>query len=156
MGTCPQAHRCLILRKESKGRRPPVKEVPESLFGEEVIITTPEMGITHLGPGRSFYSTPAMVGHLEQLCLRLLQPYLDEGEGTVGVRVEVRHLAPTPIGQRVRLRARLQQRDVERRRFVFAVEAYNETGTKIGEGVHERRVIDIEKFVARASQGVRQ
>jgi predicted thioesterase len=36
------------------------------------------------------------------------------------------------------------------------VESYNETGTKIGEGVHERRVIDIEKFVARASQGVRQ
>ncbi len=97
-----------------------------------------------------------MVGHLEQLCLRLLQPYLDEGEGTVGVRVEVRHMAPTPIGQRVRLQARLQERDMERRRFVFAVEAYNEMGTKIGEGVHERRVIDIEKFVARASQGVSQ
>ncbi len=127
-----------------------MKEVPHDLQGEEVVTTTPEMGITHLGPGMSFYSTPAMVHHLEQLCLRLLQPYLEEGEGTVGVRVEVRHLAPTPIGQRVRHVARLLEK--EGRRFLFRVEAYRQDGEKIGEGVHERRVIDIARFAARAGQ----
>lgn len=116
-----------------------------------VIKTTPEMGITHLGPGLSFYSTPSMVQHFEQLCLRLLQPYLDEGEGTVGVRVEVKHLAPTPIGQKVRVRAKLQEG--EGRRYLFWVEAHNEAGVKIGEGVHERRVIDVARFAARATTG---
>jgi predicted thioesterase len=126
-----------------------MKEVPADLQEELTIATTPEMGTTHLGPGRSFYSTPSLVGHIEALCLRMLSRYLDEGENSVGYRVEVKHLAPTPIGQRVTIRGRLVEADG--RRFVFAVEAYNEGGVKIAEGLHERRVIDVSRFVERAA-----
>jgi fluoroacetyl-CoA thioesterase len=126
-----------------------MRPLPADLQGEMTIATTPEMGTSHLGPGRSFYSTPALVGHIEALCLRLLSPYLEAGENSVGYRVEVRHLAPTPIGQKVTVRSRLAEG--EGRRFVFAVEAYNESGTKIAEGVHERRVIDVSRFAQRAA-----
>ncbi len=125
-----------------------MRPLPADLQEEMTIATTPEMGTTHLGP-RSFYSTPSLVGHIEALCLRALSRYLDEGENSVGYRVEVRHMAPTPIGQKVTIRARLVE--AEGRRFVFAVEAHNETGVKIAEGLHERRVIDVSRFVERAA-----
>lgn len=124
-----------------------MKGIPVGSSAEMTIATTPEMGISHLGPGASFYSTPAMVGHFEGLCLRMLLPYLDPGENSVGYRVDVRHIAPTPIGQKVTVKARVQE--VDGRKCIFAVEAYNEAGVKIGEGIHERRVIDIGRFLGR-------
>ncbi len=69
---------------------------------EQTIMTTKDMGIVHLGPDApSMYSTPAMVGLIEATCLRLLSPHLDPGEQSVGFHVDVRHLAPTPIGKKV-------------------------------------------------------
>ncbi len=123
-----------------------MKEIPGGASDEMTITTTSEMGISHLGPGASFYSTPAMVGHFEGLCLRMLLPYLEPGENSVGYRVDVKHLAPTPIGQKVTIRAKVKE--VDGRRCVFEVEAYNEAGVKIGEGSHERRVIDISRFAS--------
>src|SRR3972149_4239393 len=105
------------------------------------LATTPEMGITHLGPGASFYSTPAMVGHIESVALQSLIPFLDPGEQSVGVRINVAHTAPTPIGMKVTIRTTVQE--VDGRRCAFAVEAPNESGEKIGEGTHGGRVTDI-------------
>jgi predicted thioesterase len=82
-----------------------------------------------------------MVGHIEGLCLKMLIPFQDQGESSVGYRVDVRHIAPTPIGQKVTIKGRVKEQ--EARKVVFEVEAYNEGGTKIGEGLHERRVIDL-------------
>ncbi len=112
---------------------------------EQTISTTPDMGIVHLGPDAPrMYSTPAMIQLMEGTCVRFLTPYMNEGEQTVGFHVDVRHLAPTQIGQRVTGRARLEE--IKGRRLKFTVEAYNEEGTKIGEGLHERAVIDISRF----------
>ncbi len=112
---------------------------------EQTITTTPEMGIVHLGPDAPrMYSTPAMIQLMEGSCVRFLTPYMDEGEQTVGFHVDVRHLAPTQIGQRVTGRVRLEE--IKGRRLKFTVEAYNEDATKIGEGLHERAVIDINRF----------
>ena len=112
---------------------------------EQTISTTPDMGIVHLGPDAPrMYSTPAMIQLMEGTCVRFLTPYMNEGEQTVGFHVDVRHLAPTQIGQRVTGRARLEE--IKGRRLKFTVEAYNEEGTKIGEGLHERAVIDINRF----------
>lgn len=112
---------------------------------EMTITTTPEMGITHLGPDvPSMYSTPSMVSLIEGTCVRLITRYVEPGEQSVGYRIDVKHLAPTAIGKRVT--ARVSLREVNGRRFVFDVEVVNEDGVKIGEGTHERALIDISRF----------
>jgi predicted thioesterase len=106
------------------------------------------MGITHLGPDvPSMYSTPSMVQLIEGTCVRLMGRYVDAGEQSVGYRVDVRHLAPTTIGKQVTSKVSL--REVNGRRYVFDIEVHNEDGVKIGEGVHERALIDISRFVAK-------
>ena len=125
-----------------------MKEIPLGHSNEVTITTTAEMGVAHLGPGASFYSTPAMVGHIEATALESLLPFLDPGEQSVGVRVNVAHTAPTPIGMKVTVRTTVQE--VVGRRCVFGVEVHNESGVKIGEGAHERRIIDISRFTSGA------
>lgn len=107
--------------------------------------TTPEMGIKHLGPGvPSVLSTPAMIGLMEGTCVEFLTPYMGEGEQTVGFHVDVRHLAPTLIGQKVTVKVVLEE--IKDTRFRLAVEAVNDKGVKIGEGTHRRAVIKTKQF----------
>jgi predicted thioesterase len=119
-----------------------MKDIPPGTSDEMVIETTPEMGVKHLPI--PMYSTPAMVGHFEGLCLKILIPFQDAGESSVGYKVDIKHMAPTSIGQKVTIKGRVKE--AEGRKVVFEVEAYNEGGTKIGEGTHERRVIDMSRF----------
>ena len=119
-----------------------MKDLPIGTSDEMTIATTPDMGVPHLPV--PMYSTPAMVGHFEGLCLKLLQQHLDDGETSVGYRVDIRHMAPTPIGMQVTVTGKVKE--VDRRKVVFEVEASNQTGTKIGEGIHERRVVDLSRF----------
>jgi len=114
---------------------------------EMTITTTPDMGITHLGAGApSMYSTPSMVQLIEGTCVRLMTRYVEPGEQSVGYRIDVKHLAPTAVGKRVT--ARVTLREVKGRRYVFDVEVSNEDGVRIGEGMHERAVIDISRFAS--------
>jgi predicted thioesterase len=114
---------------------------------EQTITTTPEMGITHLGPSvPSMYSTPSMVSLIEMTCVRLITRYVDEGEQSVGFRVDIRHLAPTVIGKKVT--AKVTLREINGRRFTFDAVVTNEDGVTIGEGTHERALIDIKRFAA--------
>ncbi len=116
---------------------------------EQTITTTPEMGIVHLGPGApSMFSTPAMIQLIEGTCVRLISRYVEQGEQSVGYRVDVRHLAPTPVGKKVT--AKVALREINSRRLIFDVECWNEDGVKIGEGLHERALIDIARFAARS------
>ncbi len=119
-----------------------MKEIPEGTSDEMVIDTTPDMGVKHLPV--PMYSTPTMVGHIEALCLKMLIPFQEAGESSVGYRVDVKHMAATPIGMKVTVKGKLREQDG--RKVVFDVEAYNEGGAKIGEGMHERRVIDMSRF----------
>lgn len=112
---------------------------------EMTITTTADMGITHLGPDvPSMYSTPSMVSLIEGACVRLITRYVEPGEQSVGFRVDVKHLAPTAIGKQVT--ARVALRELNGRRCVFDVEVHSEDGVKIGEGIHERAIIDIARF----------
>ena len=122
-----------------------MRELPMGASDEMTITTTPEMGVAHLPV--PMYSTPAMVAHFEGLCLKLLQKHLDAGETSVGYRVDIKHTAPTPIGMQVTVKGKVKE--VDGRKVVFEVEAYNQTGAKIGEGIHERRVIDMARFGGR-------
>ena len=116
------------------------------LTGEIELIVDEGMVIDFLGKGVTpVYSTPSMIDHLEAASRKVLENYLENGESSVGTIVNVKHLAPTPIGMKVHARARLVE--VDRRRCSFEVEAYDEKD-KIGEGTHERFVIGIEKFAS--------
>jgi predicted thioesterase len=93
------------------------------------------------------FATPAMIALMEGAAARAVQAALPEGSITVGTHVDVRHLAATPVGRSVTARAELVQ--VDGRRLTFRVEAFDET-EKIGEGTHERTVVDRERLLVRA------
>lgn len=95
------------------------------------------------------FSTPALIGLMENAAEKAVRPFLDEGETTVGTRVEVKHIAPTPKGMKVRASATILK--VEGRRLVFKVEAWDEV-ERIGEGEHERFVVDRNRFMNRVQE----
>jgi predicted thioesterase len=97
------------------------------------------------------FSTPAMIGLMEYTCVLLVAAYLDENEQTVGIHVDVRHMAPTKIGQSVTVTTELLE--VKDNKLRFALSAVNDQGVKIGEGTHRRALIDIKQFASRPSEG---
>ena len=104
--------------------------------------TTREMRAKQLAS--DVFSTPAMIGLMEGTCVELVAPYLDENEQTVGIHVDVRHMAPTRIGQSVTVIAELIELKNDQLRVT--VSAVNDDGAKIGEGTHRRAVINIQQF----------
>ena len=93
------------------------------------------------------FGTPALVGLMENAAVEALGGHLPAGQTSVGGRIDLRHLAPTPVGMQVRARAELSQ--VDGRRLVFDVEAWDEV-EQIGMATHERFVVDPSAFVAKA------
>ncbi len=94
-------------------------------------------------------STPRMISYMERTAHQALLPYLAEGQTSVGTVVNIRHLGATPVGMQVRFRAELLE--VDRRRLRFKVEAWDEL-EKVGEGEHERFIIDQGRFDERLAQ----
>jgi fluoroacetyl-CoA thioesterase len=88
-------------------------------------------------------STPTMVSMMELAAMDAINPFLEAGEGSVGMSIEVSHTAATPPGHRARAEAELTK--VEGRRLEFAVRAFDDV-EQIGSGVHRRAVIDTAKF----------
>ena len=95
------------------------------------------------------FATPAMVALMEQAAYTSVQHELEEGQGTVGTRMEVSHISATPLGQTVTAKSELTA--IDRRKLTFSVEAYDENG-KIGEGIHERFIVDNKSFQEKADQ----
>jgi len=93
-------------------------------------------------------ATPVMIMVMENAALNAIKPYLDAGESAVGTRIEVRHLAPTPIGQRVVGKAEVTK--VDGRRIEFTVRATDET-EEIGAGTHERVIVELARLAKRLS-----
>ena len=119
--------------------------IPVGIKGHFEQTVTPDLTAARIGSGLvEVFATPMMIALIEQTCLESVRPYLDEGQGTVGTLVNVTHSAATPVGMRVWCDSELVE--VDRRRLVFSVKAYDECGL-IGEGTHERFVIDTAKFM---------
>lgn len=112
---------------------------------EQEMETKPGMGVKHVGPVEML-STPAMIGMMEGVCLRLLQENLTGGLTSVGARVDVRHLAPHPVGKPITVKAEYLR--TEGRRLIFGVQALS-GDVKIGDGIHERAIVDPSKFKQR-------
>jgi predicted thioesterase len=92
------------------------------------------------------FSTPALVGLMEQSAVTALIGHLPPGQTSVGARIDVRHLAATPLGMQVRTRAELTA--VDGRKLVFKIQAWDAVDL-IGEAEHERFVVDEARFIAR-------
>lgn len=109
----------------------------------------PDITARHLGSGNvDVLATPAMIALMEQAAVQAVDPLLPPGYKTVGVAVDVKHIAPTPVGMEVRAIAELLE--VDGRKLLFKVEAYDEK-EKVGEGFHRRVIIDVEQFALRVS-----
>ena len=93
-------------------------------------------------------ATPALVAWMEKAAHDSLLPFLRPGEGSVGVHIDVAHSRASGIGARIRVESELVERD--RRRLVFSVTARDEAGV-IGQGTHERFIIDAERFMEKVS-----
>jgi len=116
---------------------------------EETITVGNDHAITFLGPeGPRVLSTPRMIGFMEGTCRNLILGMLDAGSDTVGTHVNVYHRAAAPMGSTVRFQAELT--GVDGRRTQFNVKALI-GDIVVGEGTHERAVIDVKRFKERVS-----
>ena len=94
------------------------------------------------------FSTPSMVALMENCCSEGVLPYLDEGTGTVGISLNIKHTSATPVSMEVTAECELIE--IDRRRLVFKVWAYDNLG-EVGSGIHERFIIDNEKFMSKVN-----
>ena len=124
--------------------------IQTGLTCKKKITVTPEMTAAAMGSGAlEVLATPSMIALMEGTAQEAVLNLLEDGQGTVGTRIDVRHLAATPVGMEVTCTAEVTE--VDRRRIVFTVKAKDEKEV-IGEGIHERFVIDNEKFFAKCRQ----
>ena len=122
----------------------------KGLTGQVVVSVTEENTAVSYGSGEiDVFATPAMIGLMEKAALKAVDPHLPEGWGTVGIRVDVRHMAATPRGVRVYAEAKLIE--IKGKRLVFEVVAFDGHEC-IGEGIHERFVIDKNVFMQKTEE----
>lgn len=120
------------------------------LSGESQTVVAKANTAKHLGSGGvEVFATPEMVRLMERAGVAAVDHLLPEGQRTVGVHLDVKHLAATPPGMTVTARAELVA--VEGRHLTFRVEAFDEV-EKVGEGMHRRYVIDVARFQQRVEE----
>ena len=109
------------------------------------IIVTDALTAKDVGSGDiAVFSTPMMVALMEKASAKCLAQFLDGDKTSVGTKLDISHLAATPVGMKVTAKAKITQ--VDNRRIVFDVTAFDEVEL-IGKGTHERFIIDTEKFI---------
>ena len=116
--------------------------------GTKEIMVTNENTAKTMGSGTlDVFATPAMIALMENTAYESVASELEEGSGTVGTALNVRHVAATPVGMKVTCETELIK--VDGRALTFSVKAFDEKGL-IGEGEHERFIVFNEKFQAKA------
>ena len=115
---------------------------------DEYVVTQKDTAKTFDSGGLDILATPMLICSAERSCKNMVDPLLDEGLGTVGTLVDIRHLAPTPVGMKYFCESEITA--VEGRMIRFHVVLKDEVET-IGEGIHERFVINNERFTAKAA-----
>ncbi|WP_454648883.1 thioesterase family protein [Bradyrhizobium liaoningense] len=125
----------------------PLENVTTGMTAEKLVTVTPEMTVGHVVPGMpEVYGTPTMILHMEMAAGSAVQPFLPAGHVSVGMMVNIRHLAATPVGRTVRATARVVA--IDARSVLFEVEAW-EGDRKIGDGTHRRGVVNVAEFEQR-------
>lgn len=114
----------------------------------EITVTKENTAIVRKSGTLEVFATPAMIELIEETAWKSVAKELEEGCATVGTALNVKHLSATPVGMKVTCETKLVE--VDGRRLVFEVEVKDEAG-KVGEGVHERFIIQSEKFQKKAN-----
>ena len=115
--------------------------------GHKELMVTPDKTAKAMGSGAlDVFATPCMIALMENTAFESVQAELEEGCGTVGTALNVKHVAATPVGMKVTCDTELIK--VDGRALTFLVKAYDACGL-IGEGEHERFIISEEKFLAK-------
>jgi len=126
-----------------------MKELCTGLSGKAETVVTYDKTAASFGSGAlRVFGTPWMIALMENAACNALAPCYEEGQSSVGTKLEVTHDAATPEGMKVWAEAEIT--GIDRRRIVFKVTAFDEAG-EIGKGIHERFLINTEKFIAKAS-----
>ena len=128
------------MEKEHKKLETGITGISEETVTEETVASSMSSG------GLPVYATPRMIGMMEYTAWASVEPYLEEGKGTVGTHLDVSHVSASPLGAHIRIESELSE--IDRRRLVFTVKAFDDEGL-IGEGTHERFIIDNAKFMER-------
>jgi fluoroacetyl-CoA thioesterase len=115
----------------------------------ETIVTSNETATKYGSGGVDVYATPAMIGLMENAAMSAVSTHLEVGYTTVGTQIDIKHLAATPIGMKVTAKAELIE--IEGKRLVFKVEAYDEK-EPIGQGTHERYIVNLERFMDKVAK----
>lgn len=125
-------------------------ELQLGIKGRQETVVTENNVAVNVGSGTlQVFATAMMIALMEKAAVLSIEPYLiDEGKSSVGTQVNMSHCAPSPIGMKIWAETELVE--IDRRRLVFKVAAYDECGL-IGEGLHERFIIDIQKFIEKAA-----
>ncbi|MBO5555546.1 MAG: thioesterase family protein [Oscillospiraceae bacterium] len=125
-----------------------MEELKVGLKGQATVKVVYENTAAAMGSGSlEVFATPAMVALMEQAALESVQPFLEEGQGTVGMFIGTSHLASTPIGMTVRAESELVA--IKGRVLDFQVRAY--AGEELlGEGTHQRCIVMNDRFIAKA------
>ncbi len=122
-------------------------KVTIGLLGEKIVTVTHDMTVQHfLSTMPAVYATPVMILHMEMAATSSVAALLPVGHVSVGMEVNVKHLAATPVGREVRITSRVIE--IAPRSVLFAVEAWDGE-RKIGVGTHRRGVVDMAKFEKR-------
>lgn len=120
------------------------------LKGRAEVLVTYENTAAAVGSGLvPVFATPSMIALMEQAAASSLLPYLDEGQGSVGIHLDVSHEAATPIGMTVWAESEVSE--VNGKQITFSVAAYDDAGL-IGRGTHKRALIRVDRFMAKAEQ----
>lgn len=112
------------------------------------IVTNEKTAVAVGSGGLSVYATPAMISLMEKSAYESVQSLLEEGSGTVGTLMNIQHISAIPVGMKVTAESELIA--IDGRKLTFKVTAFDEVG-KIGEGTHERFIINNEKFQAKTN-----
>ena len=121
----------------------------EGITGHQDPIVTVENTAKTMHSGTlDVFATPAMIALMEQTAYESVAGELEEGYGTVGTMLNVKHVSATPLGMKVTCESTLTK--IDGRALTFEVKAFDERGL-IGEGTHERFLVQNEKFQAKAN-----
>jgi fluoroacetyl-CoA thioesterase len=122
-----------------------VKKIVNGVAKERKIRVNVGQSTSFLWEGENVFSTPSMISEMEETCRLLLKEEFlqDEEWDSVGTLVNIRHLKATPVGAEIKLKAKVV--NVNNRRVTFEVDAADKI-EKIGEGIHERTIINVPEF----------
>lgn len=128
-------------------------ELKTGIRNSKELTVTEDMTAAAAGSGgQRVFSTPHMIALMETTAWASVEPYLEEGKSTVGTHLDIAHLSASPVGAHIICESELTE--IDRRKLVFNVRASDDAGL-IGEGTHERFIIDIEKFMSNTESKIK-